>query len=449
MLHPPQTIGTTQVTTIAEGVTGDEAVNWHYADIMDLDENILVPILAETANDDALYRIGGTTILGDDITGKNSPELYDYWDFYYDWAASYTGPDIDMETYVCDTLGVCRGTPGDPQDPPHVAFNYYKGNYPGGEWLTRLENIGARSLAEMDSRWDLGYGEWAFAYGSWTDTLDTLYFDQIVDKVQLNSIVTDVDTSGGVAVVTWIGQHGQQAGSATANAVLSTVPVGNLKAGDVTFTPPLSARKLAALDLLGVGNGGKLFMQFSSRFWPNNVNVFYADGLYAHYCWDYEYRGGDGGAVLTCYVTGEYAEDLETVGGESQQIAAVLSDLDAMYPGTLFSDSYVSGSGFWKFLDTFQFSRGGFTYPKIGAYPTDGSPSARQILAEPESTKLYFAGAPTHDSWASTVVGALDSGLRAAGEIDADHEPVPEPRGSVMLIAGAAFLGLLYRRRMS
>jgi hypothetical protein len=70
------------------------------------------------------------------------------------------------------------------------------------------------------------------------------------------------------------------------------------------------------------------------------------------------------------------------------------------------------------------------------------------VLAEPVGTALYFAGAPTHNSWASTVVGALDSGLRVAGEIDADHDPVPEPRGSAMLLAGAAFLGLLYRRRV-
>ena len=49
------------------------------------------------------------------------------------------------------------------------------------------------------------------------------------------------------------------------------------------------------------------------------------------------------------------------------------------------------------------------------------------MLAEPVGTALYFAGAPTHNSWASTVVGAMDSGLRAAGEIDADHDPVPEP----------------------
>ena len=54
----------------------------------------------------------------------------------------------------------------------------------------------------------------------------------------------------------------------TANAVLSTVPIGVLKAGDITFTPALPQSKLDALDLIGVGNGGKLFMQFSSRFWP-------------------------------------------------------------------------------------------------------------------------------------------------------------------------------------
>jgi monoamine oxidase len=296
-----------------------------------------------------------------------------------------------------------------------------------------------------------------------------------VDKVQLNHTVTDVDTSGAVAVVTAVdakcsnchGQPGPLRGvpipdtgnhprvTMTANAVVSTLPVGVLKAGDVTFTPPLPASKLWALDHLGVGNGGKLFMQFSTRFWADKINVFYVDGGVndvTHYCWDYEYRGGDGGAVLTCYVVGEFAETLDAVGDLDAQIAAVLQDLDIMFPSmgpTPFSDVYVSGSGFWKRMDDMYHSKGGYTHPKIGAYPTDGSPSAREILAEPVGTKLYFAGAPTHDSWSSTVVGALDSGLQAAGEIDADHEPVPEPRGSVMLIAGAAFLGLLYRRRMS
>jgi monoamine oxidase len=154
--------------------------------------------------------------------------------------------------------------------------------------------------------------------------------------------------------------------------------------------------------------------------------------------------------VLTCYVVGEFAETLDAVGNLDAQIAAVLQDLDTMFPGmgTPFTDAYVSGSGFWKRMDDMLHSKGGYTYPMVGAYPTDGSPSAREVLAEPVGTKLYFAGAPTHNAWSATVTGALDSGLRVAGEIDADHEPVPEPGGSVMLIAGAAFLGLLYRRRV-
>jgi monoamine oxidase len=288
-------------------------------------------------------------------------------------------------------------------------------------------------------------------YGSWTDTLDELYFNQIVGKVQLNHTVTDIDTSGDVAAVTAVDAkcsncHGQPGPlrdvpipdnanhprvTMTANAVVSTLPVGVLKAGDVTFTPPLPQSKLDALALIGVGNGGKLFMQFSNRFWDDNINVFYADGTVNNvgfYCWDYEYRGGDGGAVVTCYVTGEFAENLDAVGTLDQQIAAVLGDLDAMFPNrgpTPFSDVYVPGSGFWKRMDDMLHSRGGYTYPKIGAYPTDGSPSAREVLGDPVGTKLYFAGAPTHNSWASTVVGAMDSGLRAAGEIDADHNPQP------------------------
>jgi hypothetical protein len=455
MLHPPQLIGTTEVTTIAEGVTGNKNVNWHYTDIMDLDPNRLVRIFTETANDDMLYSVNGSTVLSTDVTRRNDPEIYDYWDFYYD-QSDYTGPEVDVETYLCDTLAVCRGDAG---------FHLYKGSFPGGEWMTRLDQIGNRSLAEMESLWDLGGGEWAFAYSSWTDTLDELYFNEIVDKVQLNHTVTDVDTSGAVAVVTAVdakcsnchAQPGPTRGvpipdtgnhprvTLTANAVLSTLPVGVLKAGNVTFTPALPAWKLDALDLIGVGNGGKMFLQFSSRFWPTSTNNFFTQGN-AGYCWDYEYRGGDGGAVVVCYVVGENADAIDALGSPSAQLAAVVSDLDTMYPGTPFSDAFVTG--FWKRMDDMLHSEGGYTYPKPNSYPGDGSPSARQLLGDPVGTMLYFAGAPTHNSWPSTVVGAMDSGLRAAGEIDADHDPVPEPGGSAMLIAGATLLSLLYRRRV-
>jgi monoamine oxidase len=455
MLHPPQVIGSTEVHPMAESVTGSNAPNWHYADIVDLDPNRLVRRYPWGKNDDRLYSVNGSTVLGTDVTRGKDPEIYDYWDFYYD-QSDYTGPDIDVETYLCDTLAVCRGD---------ADFHLYRSGFPGADWMTRLDHIGMRSLAEMESLWDLSGGPQVFAYSSWTDTLDELYFDDIVDKVELNHTVTDVDTSGAVAAVTAVdakcsdchSQPGPNRGvpipdtgnhprvTMTANAVVSTLPVGVLKAGDVTFTPPLPASKLWALNHLGVGNGGKMFLEFSSRVWPTTTNIFLTEGV-AGYCWDYEYRGGNGGAVMTCYTVGENADALDAMGSDAARISAVVSDLDTMYPGTPFSGAFVTG--FWKRTDDMLHSKGAYTYPMPGSYPTDGSPSAREVLAEPVGTTLYFAGAPTHNSWASTVVGALDTGLRVAGEIDADHDPVPEPRGSTMLLAGAAFLGLLYRRRV-
>jgi PKD repeat protein len=49
----------------------------------------------------------------------------------------------------------------------------------------------------------------------------------------------------------------------------------------------------------------------------------------------------------------------------------------------------------------------------------------RQVLAEPVGTTVYFAGEATHNTAASTVPGALQSGERAGGEVDANLDGPP------------------------
>jgi monoamine oxidase len=447
-----ETIGDnpTRVTTIAEGVTGNKSVNWHFKDITNaFGKNYIVPILAEVPeSEDALYSIGGLTAMGYDVSKKDFPELYDYWDFYYNWADSYKGPDVGFETYLCEDHGICR-------DPQHVAFNYYKGTYPGGEWLTQMENIGSRSLAEMEKLWDIGLGEWGHVDSDWAATLDTLYFNTIVDRVKTRSLVTDIDTSGDPVVVKAVEVNCNNCHDMTgadihkarppetaphprttyyANAAVVAVALGNLKADDINFVPVLPQWKQDAMDLIGVGNGGKLFLDFSTRFWKLDINVFYADGGLAanaaegetpqdigHYCWDYEYRiEPEGEHLIACYLTGEFADNADALGSLDAVVDAILMDLDTMLPGTPFTDNYVDGSAVWKRMDDMMHSRGGYTYPKIGSYPTDGSPSARALMGDPVGTKLYFAGAYTHNEWPSIVVGAMDTGIRVAGEIDAE-----------------------------
>jgi monoamine oxidase len=209
----------------------------------------------------------------------------------------------------------------------------------------------------------------------------------------------------------------------TAHAVLVTVPLGVLQAGDIAFTPALSAAKQAAMGTLGAGNGGKMILEFSTAFWPETTVRWLTEGPTGSCTNFYWVEGGDGARVLNCYVMGENADFMDSLGSEAAALAQGLWDLDAMYPGTPFSDTFVGG--FWHNSVHEQFQKGVYSFPKIGSYPTDGSPSAREVLAQPVGTSLYFAGETMSNGNPATVTGALETGLRAADEIAADHDPQP------------------------
>ncbi|MCU1569318.1 MAG: oxidoreductase [Naasia sp.] len=61
-----------------------------------------------------------------------------------------------------------------------------------------------------------------------------------------------------------------------------------------------------------------------------------------------------------------------------------------------------------------QFARGAHSFVALGA-----SPEQRAVLRTPLGDRVFFAGEATSDDQPSTVAGALDSGLRAAAEIEA------------------------------
>ena len=49
--------------------------------------------------------------------------------------------------------------------------------------------------------------------------------------------------------------------------VISSLPLGVLKAKKVQFLPELPQKYLQIIDKLGVGNMNKLFVSFSRSFW--------------------------------------------------------------------------------------------------------------------------------------------------------------------------------------
>jgi monoamine oxidase len=172
---------------------------------------------------------------------------------------------------------------------------------------------------------------------------------------------------------------------------------------------------------LGFGNGGKIQLQFNTRVLGEGTTMFFTPDGICGYGWSYEYKGGDGAQQLVCYTVGENALNAGALGDDAAVIAAAVSDLDNLYAGTPFTDAFVAG--YWKEMSRMRNSKGGYSYPTLYSYPTDGGPSLRVDLAAPESTKLYFAGEATSNENSANVTGAMETGLRAAGEIDADHNP--------------------------
>ncbi|MEM9274516.1 MAG: FAD-dependent oxidoreductase [Cyanobacteria bacterium P01_F01_bin.143] len=86
-------------------------------------------------------------------------------------------------------------------------------------------------------------------------------------EVVLNEIVKTVDyDENGVQLTSGSGQS-------EFDAVIVTVPLGVLKAGDITFNPTLPHDKQRAIERLGMGTLDKVYLQFDEVFWDKEPHM--------------------------------------------------------------------------------------------------------------------------------------------------------------------------------
>lgn len=197
----------------------------------------------------------------------------------------------------------------------------------------------------------------------------------------------------------------------TARAAVITVPLGVLKAGDISFDPPLPEEKRRAIEGLGYGDANKVLLAFDASVrqtvFGRAASISSQDGSW--YFMPYHGRS-DGPVVIEGFVAGRKARFL-SARSEPEVIDSILGDLERMAPGVdlrkhLRAARYVDWSAD-------PYSRGAYTFPSIA-----GRMEARRRLAEPLGGVLFFAGEATHTRGEyATIHGALDSGERAAREI--------------------------------
>lgn len=255
-----------------------------------------------------------------------------------------------------------------------------------------------------------------FAQFAGDHTLLTPGYSTIVEKlaegldIRLKSPVQSIDYTGDeVQVTTTDGVvH-------SAQKVLVTVPLAMLQRGAIQFNPPLSEKKMKAINSLGAGIIEKIALQFPYRFWDSKVQGadFFGHvppsasqrGLFAVF-----YDMGPQQSVLMSVITGEAVASLRTMDDKQvlQQCLGVLREL--------FKEQEIPDPT--KYFVT-RWSTEPWIQMAYSFVKTFGSGEAYDIIAEEIQGTVYFAGEATNRHFPQTVTGAYLSGVREASKIAA------------------------------
>ncbi|KAI0566548.1 Amine oxidase [Gracilaria domingensis] len=229
-----------------------------------------------------------------------------------------------------------------------------------------------------------------------------------------------------------------------AESCIIATPLGVLQSEDIAFFPPLPQKKRSAINNVGFGLINKVVLQFETPFWaaakdpkPIGQNGVPKPGEEAVRFGGTSISEGDeqwhegpdqlgrvseeqgvfsfflslwrcvGAPVLVAIVSGKFAEFIEGCS-DSEVVDMALKALSKMFPDDPPSRLVSHIVTRWK---SDRFSRGSYSYAKVGTTPQDYAEISRPV------GKLYFAGEATHRDHPATAHGAYMSGVREAARI--------------------------------
>lgn len=194
-------------------------------------------------------------------------------------------------------------------------------------------------------------------------------------------------------------------GDITARAVICTLPLGVLKAGGVTFDPPLPDTHRRAIERVGVGNVTKFALRFERPFWPQDIQYF---GVVSNPPgrWSYMLNTLTHASVpmLMAVSLGDYASQIEAMDEQ-----AALTDVMQVLRGAMGNDIPQPSGHLMSRWSRDPLALGAYSFASVGSTPDDFAD-----LAEPVGNALFFAGEHTNFAYHGTVHGAYLSGIRAA-----------------------------------
>jgi len=218
------------------------------------------------------------------------------------------------------------------------------------------------------------------------------------------SVVRRIEQDQDSVTVTYSNSDGVQ--TITADRVICALPFPVLK--DIEVSPPFSNDKQRAINELKLTPVTRTYLQFRTRVWEQAGFSGYGLSdlpIQNTYSPTLTQEGVSG--ILTSYTGGQRALDL-TAMSESDRQSFVLRQMGNLFSGL--ESQYLGGTS--QIWHEEQFARGAFAYFEPGQMTT-----LLPIAQRPEG-RVHFAGEHT-SAWHGWMNGALESGNRAAAEVNA------------------------------
>lgn len=221
-------------------------------------------------------------------------------------------------------------------------------------------------------------------------------------------ILTDAE----VVEVRWFGQMCETLlrdgrSFAASKAVVIAVPLAALQRGDITFSPPLPDSKRAAIEAFAIHPATKLFVAFDAPQWEPSATFLAHTGTLCR--WFFPPSSSE--AVAEAYITADRAEAVDAMDG------AALTSLALAELATLLGKQQAELAKSHRWTHCVSWANEPHVYGGYASVRPGCLEDCRQALAAPLDV-LYFAGEAT--AWNSnpqTAHGAIESGLRAAKEL--------------------------------
>ena len=276
--------------------------------------------------------------------------------------------------------------------------------------------IGMKEVAHEQDSWRHGEDYLVWDGCTWLDILKDMA--QGLD-IRTSWKVKQVLHAGPCGRCRIVGDNGEVL---QADRLVVTVPLNLLRDGDIEFVPPLAQDKADAARVVSQSNCVKVILRLKRNFWPADCwDVVCADSFMPE-VWLTPAADVLKGKPMKEYfmvgfVAGERASRVMALSREEiarkmcLQLDAMFGSPDNPTPATQACTGFLVQDWSQEAL-----AKGAYSHPTLGAH------GKRQALTRPMGN-VFFAGEATQEDINPCVQGAMQTGIRAADQVQDSFKP--------------------------